>query len=683
MLTSCAGKEPHTHVDGFFLETRASTFLPSWLIKSIVMRSMRYDVAFLITTASSAVARLVDVQSVSIQRRTQVIPAPIVVPPSEYFEGIDGSWSTFNIRVGSPAQSVRVVASTNSPQTIVVQPAGCLVGAIPQGVPSNCPFSRGGTFDHNQSTTWVDQGWFSLNDNVNHFGFEANLGYNFFLDYGVDTLGLGFQDGVDAPTLKNQTVAAYNLPNPLYLGLFGLGTQPVIYTTFGNYSVPSFFKTLRNQNAIPSLTWSYTAGANYRLSAGQYAQLIFGGYDSSRFQSNDVQFTLSQDVTRDIVVGVQSIIFGGTSTTSLLPTPIYAFIESTDPNIWLPLEACLLFEQAFGLTWDNSTSKYLMNTTLYTTILSQNPTVTFRLAASTTGGSTVNIVLPFSAFAVKVAYPFVANSTYYFPLQRAANSTQYTLGRTFLQEAYLTVDYERGNFSVSQCTWNQGAAAQVGTIISPSYANSTNTTSADQSSNNNTIKAAAGGFIGGVAVVAICALGFWYWRRNQQMNTTLEEPSPSEPVPLTEFPQNNKMPWSEQDEVESMYKKAASMHSKYMPDGELPADGNEIYQLPADTRPTEIMDTDSRIRYELDGDTHFDVTSPASTRLTVPKSPATPISPMTLKHGNSIGSVGSEAGLLAAGQPRGRDRDRGSRASSRSRSPLRATSGPAEEQLRL
>jgi hypothetical protein len=29
----------------------------------------------------------------------------------------------------------------------------------------------------------------------------------------------------------------------------------------------------------------------------------------------------------------------------------------------------------------------------------------------------------------------VSNQTRYFPLQRAANDTQYTLGRTFLQEA--------------------------------------------------------------------------------------------------------------------------------------------------------------------------------------------------------------------------------------------------------
>jgi hypothetical protein len=111
-----------------------------------------------------------------------------------------------------------VVASTNSPDTLVVLPGGCLKGAIPNGVPGNCPTTRGGTFNNTLSTSWIDQGWFSLNGG--NYGFEANLGYGlngFNLDYGTDTLGLGFQAGVDSPTLMNQTIAAYDLPNPLYL----------------------------------------------------------------------------------------------------------------------------------------------------------------------------------------------------------------------------------------------------------------------------------------------------------------------------------------------------------------------------------------------------------------------------------------------------------------------------------
>lgn len=217
--------------------------------------------------------------------------------------------------------------------------------------------------------------------------------------------------------------------------MLGLSTQPVNYSSIGNFSAPSFFTSLRSQNLIPSLSWSFTAGAKYRLKAGQYAQLIFGGYDASRFQSNAASFSLAGDIDRDIVVAIQSITYSATTQTSLLSSPIFAFIESTDANIWLPASACKAFETAFGLSLDNSTGLYLINTTHYTTLLAADPKVTFILANSLSGGQTVSVVLPFSAFALPAVYPFTPNATYYFPLKTAANDTQYTLGRTFLQEA--------------------------------------------------------------------------------------------------------------------------------------------------------------------------------------------------------------------------------------------------------
>jgi hypothetical protein len=61
-----------------------------------------------------------------------------------------------------------------------------------------------------------------------------------------------------------------------------------------------------------------------------------------------------------------------------------------------------------------------------------------------------NIVLPYTAFDLEAKHPIYPNSTRYFPLRRAANSSQYRLGRVFLQEAYIIADYERSAFSVHQ-----------------------------------------------------------------------------------------------------------------------------------------------------------------------------------------------------------------------------------------
>ena len=55
-----------------------------------------------------------------------------------------------------------------------------------------------------------------------------------------------------------------------------------------------------------------------------------------------------------------------------------------------------------------------------------------------------------------------------FPIKQASGSNQYTLGRAFLQEAVLVVDFERQNFSISQAiNVPTNTAAQIINIISP------------------------------------------------------------------------------------------------------------------------------------------------------------------------------------------------------------------------
>lgn len=172
--------------------------------------------------------------------------------------------------------------------------------------------------------------------------------------------------------------------------------------------------------------------------------LILGGYDSSRFVPSNLSFDLAPETSRDLVVGIQSITadsaFGSTHSTGLLPSPILSFIDSTVPQIWLPLDACEAFEKAFGLRWDSKTELYLVNETLHNALLAHNASITFQIRtirAESTSDQTVNITLPYASFDLEVSSPIVESSSSYFPIRRAANQSQYTLGRTFLQEAYV------------------------------------------------------------------------------------------------------------------------------------------------------------------------------------------------------------------------------------------------------
>ena len=165
--------------------------------------------------------------------------------------------------------------------------------------------------------------------------------------------------------------------------------------------------------------------------------LIFGGYDSSRFTPNGMTFPFASDSTRDLVVGVQSISSTESSgkNTELLTSGILAYIDSTIPYLYLPPDVCTAFENAFGLTWDPGTELYLISQSLHSSLVARNINFTFTLGTSESSTPTMQIVLPYAAFDLTATSPLLSNGTSsYFPLRRG-NETQWALGRTFLQEA--------------------------------------------------------------------------------------------------------------------------------------------------------------------------------------------------------------------------------------------------------
>ncbi|KAK4860998.1 hypothetical protein LT330_004729 [Penicillium expansum] len=508
-------------------------------------------------------------------------------------EGNDGPWSSFNVRVGSPEQDARVLVSTASPATLVVLSQYGCSEAVMKNVPSDCAVSRGLMFTPNETSTWDQLGTFELTGGES--GFEANLGYVQPALFGLDTLGIGLVDGSGGHTLKNQTIGGFATAYPFYLGIFGINTQPLNFTSLGNFSSPSYITTLKENNVIPSLSWSYTAGAIYRLKK-VYGQLIFSGYDTSRFTDNSVTFTMADDVTRDLVVALQAITYSGENTESLLSSPINIYIDSTDPNIWLPDTAVDAFESAFGLTLDSTTGLYLVNSSHQSVLLETNAQVSFRLSDVLDGGDTATITLPYNAFNLQAEYPLVENSSYYFPLKRAANESQYTLGRTFLQEAYLSADYERRVFNVSQCTWNEGAEESIVTILASSATTTSESTKSPTSSSSSDSDTSSSGsslstgaivgiVIGAVAAITLIALGVFFFLRRRKQDPG-NEPEQS----ILQFPASQSVSDLEFKHAdENAFAIAPIMH------GELSGNDTQIHQLHANSglRPIRDRDTES------------------------------------------------------------------------------------------
>jgi hypothetical protein len=65
--------------------------------------------------------------------------------------GSDGPWSTLMMRVGTPPQFLKMLVSTSSPETLVVDAEGCQSEDT-----KDCPTDRGSIFEPKNSSTWED-----------------------------------------------------------------------------------------------------------------------------------------------------------------------------------------------------------------------------------------------------------------------------------------------------------------------------------------------------------------------------------------------------------------------------------------------------------------------------------------------------------------------------------------------
>ncbi|KIW97936.1 uncharacterized protein Z519_01520 [Cladophialophora bantiana CBS 173.52] len=386
-------------------------------------------------------------------------PIPIVATTSTDFFGYDGLWSAISIRVGSPEQYLSVFPSTLGQETWVVGPAGCDGTTV-------CQSKRGGLFSANESSSFKPRGFYELN-------FDPQLGGSGFGYYGLDTLSLD-----DAISVPDQIIAVVNSTD-YWVGSLGLGVQQTRFS--GSEAIsPLLSSLIQKRNDIPSRSYGYTAGAVYRLKSVP-ASLILGGVDANRFVPNDMSFTLSQDYAPIVAVNSISVSSGAESLPSnwnsnpqtlldLSQADLFT-IDSSTPFLWLPEPACDAFANALNLTYDDTLQLYLFpsNSSSSPDALSAwNLTFTFTLSNLPGSSDGIELTLPYDAFDLQLTYPFpnlAANftspPTNYFPLRKAANSTQYTIGRAFLQETYLTVDYERNNFSISQAVFTLDAVSNV------------------------------------------------------------------------------------------------------------------------------------------------------------------------------------------------------------------------------
>jgi hypothetical protein len=206
--------------------------------------------------------------------------------------------------------------------------------------------------------------------------------------------------------------------------------------------------------------------------------------------------------------------------------PLKAHMFSEAAQIWLPETICDSFEAAFGLVWDSTASLYLINETLHTSLLSRDITVNFTIGDQ---ANKVTFDFPYSMFDLTIGPSRVKNKSRYFPLRRANSTWQYSLGRAFMQRAYITADFDRRTFNISRALFSNETDNRIFAIPPPAN----NTSAKNGQTKKSSINTASIAAISvGVSAIFI-ALGLFFYRRLRRKPAkdavTTEDEKPNSP----------------------------------------------------------------------------------------------------------------------------------------------------------
>lgn len=502
-------------------------------------------------------------------------PEPVSVTFGSQFLGYDGSWSPVSIRAGTPQQWLSLFPNTLSSETWLAGETYCSI------TDQTCITLRGGIFLNGSSTTWQSIGEYEM-------GYSELLQETPTAPYGLDVLALS-----DTLSASGQIIALVDDINH-WIGNFGLNVQNSRFSGDSN-SLPFLSTLVQNLSVVPSHSYGYSAGASY-YAGGVAGSLTFGGVDTSRYQDSKTWFALSAGYTptvslQSIQVTAASAIQQWANNPLQLMTVNQAatfIIDSSTPFLWLPESVCDSFASALNLTWNSTINLYTFgNGTTLQTLLNQELTFTFTIAGIS-GPTNIDLTLSFNAFNLQLSYPFpnlfdqyTDERVNYFPLRRTNNAQQYTIGRAFLQETYLIVDYERNVFSLNQAVFPTSStqSPQLAAIARPKDSTWPGPVSSDATGLSTGVK--AGIAVGVVVVLLVTLVGILVFLRNRKRKRSGESLN------------------DDRSKLLSIFSKRSTVKSR---------DTDIAAELQADKRhPTELVSDKTNSRFELSTVTPFEM----------------------------------------------------------------------------
>lgn len=389
---------------------------------------------------------------------------PIQLIPSTEFYGPDGPWQAVSVSLGNPPQNVNLLPGGVFESQILSNKV-CSNQSLPQ------PCGAGGLYNLQNSDT-VD------NTSIS-FGGNADLQT---LDGGATSAygsSIPIMDSLNIPRIQyspwvvpNFSITLFEnlyfpLPDgsgayPAELGTLSLGGNTVVNQSFGSgrTDIPAV-----NASLIPG--WflgqeKVISSASYGLHIGSAAMgiplsLWLGGYDRSRvlgpvssqpYAGNTFKIDLL-----DIGIGVDNGAspFNFPERQNILAQGNVSMGDATSvaihllaPYIHLPKSTCdaiasylpVTFQRKYGLyTWNTKSPKY-------EPIVTSPSFLSFTFRASNINQANLTIKVPFQLLNLTLQAPIAKTPTQYFPCRPPPDGGSYTLGRAFLQAAFVGVIWD-------------------------------------------------------------------------------------------------------------------------------------------------------------------------------------------------------------------------------------------------
>ncbi|KAI4151203.1 MAG: hypothetical protein L6R39_002085 [Caloplaca ligustica] len=222
--------------------------------------------------------------------------------------------------------------------------------------------------------------------------------------------------------------------------------------------------------------------------------LWFGGYDRSRIlgpvsSQPYTRFDFLMDLL-DIGIGVdngaspfefserQGILRQGSAS---MGDSTQVILDPQSPYLYLPQSTCDAIASYLPVTYQSKYKLYFWDTKdpKYQPIITSPSYLSFTFRASNMEQNNITVKVPFQLLNLTLQMPIIDTPTQYFPCQPvgAKDSPSYTLGRAFLQAAFLGVhwDEDRGLFYLAQAPGPNTARTPQQQEFNTTLSSSTNT----------------------------------------------------------------------------------------------------------------------------------------------------------------------------------------------------------------